>query len=198
MKKTIVNVLLRIELDDELLVRVELNIGSFRNGQEHARKVRLVERKPIRNRAVAAGPLERFMDDRKAAARFLHLDGIARRYEVRWDVDDLAANRNVTVQDKLTGRLTRRREVQAIHDVVQTAFEQFDQVLTGDATEARCFLERIAELRFEHPVQAADLLLLAELDAVFGNFLPAAKAVLPRRILPLFDGAFFRITLCPF
>src|SRR5207249_9756294 len=53
--------------------------------------------------------------------------------------------------------------------------------------------EVAAELILEHAVDALDLLLLAQLDAVADELLLARLSVLPRHEVPLFDGAFLRV-----
>src|SRR5438045_3499312 len=102
----------------------------------------------------------------------------------------------MAVQNKLARRFARWRKVQAIDHGIEPPFEELDHVLARDAAKARGLLERIAELRFEHSIQAADLLLLAKLNAVFGYFLATAKAVLTRWVCTLLDGALLGVTLC--
>ena len=67
----------------------------------------------------------------------------------------------------------RGGEAHAVHHVVQAALEQLQQVLTRRAGLARRFLVVVAELPLEHAVHAAQLLLLAQLQAVVGQALAA-------------------------
>src|SRR6185437_14873193 len=61
----------------------------------------------------------------------------------------------------------------AVHDVVETALEQPQQVLAGGAGLACGFRVVVAELALEHAVHAAQLLLLAQLQAIVGQALAA-------------------------
>ena len=55
---------------------------------------------------------------------------------------------------------------EAVDDVVEPPLEHHQQVLAGDALAAVGLLEVEAELALEHAVDALDLLLLAQLQAV--------------------------------
>ena len=83
-----------------------------------------------------------------------------------------------------------------MHDVVETALEQREQVLARDAPHALGRLEREAELSLEDAVEALDLLLLTELDAVPED-LAAALAVLTRGEVAALDGALVREAAVP-
>ena len=74
----------------------------------------------------------------------------------------------------------RRREAEAEDDVVEAQLERPEQGLAGHAGVARRLDEVVAELLLEDAVDAADLLLLAKLQAVVAD-LAAADAVLARR-----------------
>ena len=71
---------------------------------------------------------------------------------------------------------------------VETALEEREQVLARHAPHALGLLEREAELALEDAVEALDLLLLTELDAVPED-LGAALAVLAGRKVAALDGA---------
>ena len=91
----------------------------------------------------------------------------------------------VAVGDHLAGGGARGREAQAVDDVVEPQLERPQQGLAGHAGVARRLDEVVAELLLEHAVDAADLLLLAQLQAVVAD-LAAADAVLAgRRRAPL-------------
>ena len=76
------------------------------------------------------------------------------------------------------GAMPRRNTV-----VVKACFEQLDQVFTGDAFTAGCFLEGFAELTFQHTISIFCLLLFTQLEGVFTQrFAFALCAVLTRRI----------------
>ncbi len=68
---------------------------------------------------------------------------------------------------KLAGLGSRRREVQAVHDVVQSALEKDDEVVAGLAWQAEGLLEDIAELTLHEAIAALERLLLAKLHRIF-------------------------------
>lgn len=86
----------------------------------------------------------------------------------------------MAVIDYLTGLRSRSAYAHAVHDVVETLFEQREHVLAHDALHALGALVVAVELAFEQTVDTAHLLLLAELDAVLG-ILMTGEAVLSGR-----------------
>src|SRR5690606_25403970 len=100
---------------------------------------------------------------------------------VRRDRDPLAVDEDVAVADELPGLVAAGREVRAEHDVVETLLEHPQQVLAGDARLAVGDGVHVAELLLEHAVDAARLLLLAELEEVLA-LADAAATVLTGRV----------------
>jgi hypothetical protein len=98
-------------------------------------------------------------------------DHVARLHDERGDVDDPAVDAEVTVRDELAGLLAAHRQVEAIHDVVEAPLERLKEDLTGLSGDALSFAEVALELRLEHAVVAAHLLLLTQLAAVFRDLL---------------------------
>src|SRR5262249_24866242 len=86
----------------------------------------------------------------------------------------------------------------AVNDAVQPALERRQQGVARDALLQRGLLERIAELRFQHPVNTADLLLFAHLQAVAHQLRLSIFAMLPRDEVALFDGALFAVAALSF
>ena len=74
--------------------------------------------------------------------------------------------RDVSVGDELARLRARRCVTKTIDDVIQSAFEQREEVLAGHAFHSHGPLEVEPELALQHPVYAFDLLLLAKLFAV--------------------------------
>src|SRR5687767_2226130 len=95
--------------------------------------------------------------------------------------------------DQCAGFSARARKTKAIRDIVQTAFEQHEQCLTGDPLGAVGLGEGAAKLIFQQAVNPFDLLLLAQLDAVLGE-LRSALPMLSRRIVASLDRALVRVT----
>ena len=87
---------------------------------------------------------------------------------------------------------TRAGKAKPVRDVVEPAFQQNQQSLTGDAFGARGLGESAAKLFFEQAVHPLHFLLLAQLNTVFRK-LWSALAMLSRRVVSSFDGALVRI-----
>src|SRR6185437_12764827 len=124
--------------------------------------------------------------DAELLARLLpHLDGVARLHLIRSDGHRPGVDRDRLVADELPRLSAGGREAHAIHDVVQTALEQLQQVLAGGAALAGRLLVVIAELTLQHAVHAAQLLLLAQLHAVVGEALAPLALDAARRYAEL-------------
>ena len=98
-------------------------------------------------------------------------DHIAGLHDEGRDVDDAAVDREVPMVDQLTSLFAAHREVQAVHDIIEAAFERLEEDLTGLTRDALRFTEVALELRLEHAVVTAHLLLFTQLAAVFRNLL---------------------------
>ncbi|MCY1438506.1 hypothetical protein D9M71_547090 [compost metagenome] len=72
------------------------------------------------------------------------------------------------MRNQLTGFSAGSAVAHTVNDVVQTAFEQLQQVLTSSAFLAGCFFVVTAELTLENAVDTTDLLLFTQLSAVVG------------------------------
>src|SRR5205085_5577037 len=115
-------------------------------------------------------------------------DLVAAAHEVRRDIDLALVHAGMAVAHQLPGLGARGRETEPVDDVVESALEELKQRLAGDATRPVRHLEVAPELSREHTVDAAQLLLLAQLDRVLGELRPRL-AVLARRIVAALDRA---------
>ena len=107
---------------------------------------------------------------------------------MRWH----AVDGEVAVGDELAGRGAGRGEAEPIDDVVEAELQErsrFSPVTPGRFSARD---EVLAELPLQDAVDAADLLLLAQLEAVFAD-LPATDAVLAGRRRAALEGALGRI-----
>ena len=82
----------------------------------------------------------------------------------RRDVDLLAVDQEVAVDDELAGVATRAGEAGAVDHVVETALEQLQQVVTGLAGTTAGLGVVVVELLLEDAVGEAGLLLLLQLE----------------------------------
>src|SRR5690606_14475674 len=104
---------------------------------------------------------------------------------VRRDVHGLTVDGDRLVGNQLTGFRTSGAVAHAIHDVVETAFEQLQQVLAGSALTTSRFLVVTAELTLEHAIDTTYFLLFTQLGAVVGQ----ATATLAMNAWRSFDVA---------
>ena len=84
------------------------------------------------------------------------------------------------------------REAHPVDDVVEAQLERAEQVLAGHAGAVLGAVEVVPELALEDAVDAADLLLLAQLEAVVAD-LAAADAVLAGGRRAALEGALLGI-----
>src|ERR1022692_4624098 len=190
--------LLRVQLDDELLVQLDLHqILALRQALYATLQTFPVDIDPIRRRSVRRGVaggqnggiVLAVFADRNHVAHFDHRGG---------DVALAAVEIDMAVADHLAGLGAAGAEAHAEDDAVQAALQVLHQVFAGDALLQRCLLEGDAELAFQHAVDAADFLLLAKLQAVADNLLGPVLTVLPGDEVALFDGALFAVAALAF
>src|SRR5262252_4695642 len=163
--------LLRIQLDDQVLVDVRQHVVPARRRLEHAAELLVVHLDPLRQ-AHLLRDVERARDAQLLARLLAHLDDVAGLHLVGSDAHRLLVHGDRLVAHELARLGARRGKSHAVHDVVQATLEQSQQVLARGAGLARGFLVVVAELPLEHPVHAAQLLLLAQLQPVVGETLP--------------------------
>ena len=92
---------------------------------------------------------------------------------------------------ELTRLRPRGRETQAINHVVETRLERLQQHHARDPAMTRGGLEIAAELVLQHAVDALDLLLLAQLEAI-------ADCIFALRGLPCCPGGRLRFSIAHF
>src|SRR5688572_28800650 len=118
------------------------------------------------------------LDDGHLAALLAHLHLVARTHLVGRDVHAAAVDREVAVAHELARRAARRREAEPEHDVVEPPLQHLQQELARDALGLARLGERVPELALEQAIDAARLLLLAQLLAVVRLLRAPALAVL--------------------
>jgi len=116
------------------------------------------------------------------------LDTIAGMELHRRDGGGTAVDGEVTVSHELARLGAGAAEAHAKDDVVETRLEQPQEVLAGHAGARLGLVEVALELPFHDAVDAADLLLLTQLDPELRH-LPPAHPVLARRGRPPLEGA---------
>jgi hypothetical protein len=104
----------------------------------------------------------------------------------------------MAVLDQLASLRTGVGEPQTIHNVVQPTLESNQEVSAGDAFLAVRSLEEEMKLFLGKAVDALDLLLLSQLDAIVGDLTAATLAVFSRRIGSSVESAFVGVASIPF
>ena len=150
-----------------------------------------IDGQPLR-RLVRAERLLGDLERLAGAVRLADLDPVARLELVRRDVGRPAVDAKWPWPDELAGLGARRGDAHPVDDVVEAQLERAEQVLAGHAGTVLGVDEVVAELALEDAVDAADLLLLAQLQAVLAD-LAAADAVLAGRRRAALEGALLGI-----
>jgi hypothetical protein len=96
----------------------------------------------------------------------------------------------VVVPDEVTPLRPRVGETEAIHHIVQTAFEQDQQVGTGNTFLPIGFFKKQPKLLFRKAVGILDLLLFAQLYAVVRWFAAAPLSMVTGSVSSAIEGAF--------
>ena len=145
------------------------------------------------------GPVEHLevvADDVHRLGLLAQRDDVALADLVAGDGDPLAVDGDVAVADELAGLGPARAPPGAEGDVVEPELEHLEQVLAGDARAAVGLGVDAAELLLHQAVDAAGLLLLAELQEVLGALaLAAGVAGLAGRVGAALDRALHRVAL---
>jgi hypothetical protein len=118
----------------------------------------------------------------EALGALANADNLSGLNLVGCDVDALAVNNDMFVEDELTGSGTCGSDAKTINYIVETRLEELEKVLTGNAFGTFSLSEQTAELVLEYAISIFGLLLLLQLRAIFGELTTAVGAVLARRI----------------
>src|SRR4051794_41186524 len=179
--------LLGVELDDQLLLHGGVDHLTRRDAVHQHLELAADDLQPRRHGALAGtggGDLERHH-----LARLLgDLDDVVGAHPVGRDVDLAAVHPDVAVAHQLASHVAGLSQAGPVDHVVQPRLEDLEQNLTGLAGLLVGLFVVAAELLLQHAVDAAGLLLLAQLEQVLA-VLAAAPAVLARRVGPDLDRA---------
>src|SRR5262245_13113987 len=178
--------LLRVELDDELLAHRDVDLLAQRQIAHGGGRVVRRDLEPLRDLSVQG--VDVVADDDHLLRLRTQRDHVALPQRVGRDRHALAVHVDMAVPDELAGLVAARREPGAEHGVVDAQLERAHEVLTGDARlTVRLRVER-TELLLEQAVDAARLLLLAQLQQVLAVS-HATAAVHARRVRTPLDRA---------
>src|SRR4051812_23603816 len=177
--------LLGVELDDQLFLHRRVDLGALRPLQHLAGQALVVGLQP---RGDGGGEVGRVANHLLGRGTGLEHDHVVGLRAVARDVHAATVDQEVAVPHELARLGARRSETKSVNDIVEPGLEHAQQVLAGDATLPRRLRVVAAELGLEQAVEAASLLLLAQLQQVLG-LLDAAAAVLARRVAAALDRA---------
>ena len=170
------------ELDDQLLLDRIVDLLSDRHADDLDGPGLLVNLDP--GRRVASLGLFEICFDQVARLVASRLDDIARLDQITRHVALTTIDREVTVTDDLASEGPRGSVTRPEHDVVQTSLEKHQQGLARIALRLVRHGEETTELLLEHPVEPFDLLLLAQLQRVFGLLGTEPPLLTGRSVLP--------------
>src|ERR1017187_4484515 len=142
-----------------------------------------------------AGEFLRRLDHHQLVAPLADRDLVSRIDLEGRNIDLAAVDQYVAVAHDLAGLTTRGREAQAIHHVVQAAFELLQQQFAGDPLGTGGLLEVVTELAFQGEVGSLRLLLLAKLKSVSHDLGLAVLTVLSGCEIAFFDRTLVRVPL---
>src|SRR3989440_796819 len=185
--------LLAVELDDELLL--DLRVDDLPGREAVHENLELAGDRLQPGRYRPRPRLGGGHDERGELAGLLpHLDDVVLAHPVRRDVDLLAVDQEVAVLDQLPGHVPGHGVAGPVDHVVQPRLQDLEQHLAGLAgLPYRLFVVAL-ELPLQDAVHPAGLLLLAELEQVFGLLGPAT-AVLAGREGPGLERALRPVAL---
>src|SRR6516225_4041491 len=168
--------LLRVQLDDELLLYLRVDLGARRHGMhEHAHLVR-DDLQPGRHLALAGlGPGNDEGGELLGLGQ--HLDDVGLAHPVGRDVHPATVDEEVPVPHQLPGHVPALGEPGTVDDVVEAALQDLEQVVTGLPAPARSLLVVAVELPLQDPVDPAGLLLLPGLEQVLALLRPVAAVL---------------------
>src|ERR1700722_6858898 len=178
-------------LDDQFLADRHCQFSARRQRPERAAELFALECHPRRD-AAALRHLDCLDDHLLGAARLGHAYNTANLDQGRGNRNFLAVNLDMPVTNNLSRLRERTREAEAIHHVVEATLEQYEQVLAGDSVHPFRLGEVLRELPLHHPVDALDLLLLAQSNREFRKT-RARLAMCAGRIVAPLDRALVAI-----
>src|SRR5712671_136764 len=164
--------LLRIQLDDQVLVDVREHILTSRYRLEYAAHILVVDLDPFRQARLGRRG-QRALDAQLLAGALPHLHHVTRAALVGGDRDDAAVDLDGLVAHQLARLSARRGKTHAVDHVVEPRFQELQQLFARGTGAARRHLVIATELALEYAVHATELLFLAQLQAVVGQLLPA-------------------------
>src|ERR1700729_2034061 len=183
-------VLLAVKFDDQLLIDRQVDVFALRQSGDLARQIIAGDFNPVDAR-LARNEVLRGREKNEFLRSLTDGDLVANLALEGRNIHLATVDLDVSVTNHLARLAARKREPEAIADVVETGLKLLEQEFAGDAGLVGGLLVIGAELGLEGEVDALGLLLFAELQTVADDLLHfAGLAVLAWGEVALLDGAF--------
>jgi hypothetical protein len=117
----------------------------------------------------------------------LHVNHLSRLHAERGAVDEFAVDKNVAVDDHLTGLSHGAGKTGAEHERVEAHLQQLNEVFTAQSLSLTGFFEHTTKLCFTNPILGAQTLLLAQTDGVVAIRFALGATVLAGCVGTLFE-----------
>src|SRR5215469_1588142 len=184
---------LRVVLDDQLLLDQGVDLGAHRKSVHQDAHLVRYHLNPGGRRPLASLGLGHHERGQVLRLR-CDLDDVVLADPERRNVDLPAVHEHVTVADRLARHVPALGKPGPVDNVVQPGLENLQQRFARHAAPAGSLLVIVRELLLQHAVNAAGLLLLADLEQVLALLGPVPP-VLTRRIWPDLDRALGPVAL---
>lgn len=123
--------------------------------------------------------LEGLFEHFVGSVSFTQGNDLASAQRVGWNVYSLAIDIDEAMGNHLTSLTDGTCKASTIYDVIESGFQQEQQVFAYDAGHSLCFIIIAVELLFKQVVHCFNFLFFCELDAVFRHFLLTSFRWLP-------------------
>ena len=133
------------------------------------------------------------MDNVQTLTFFFDFDDITGTQQIGRDIHNISVYHEMSVADKLPGGFARGRETQTVDDIVQTRFQENQEVLTGYTLLLGSLQVIVMELVFQKTINSFNFLFFTELNALVGNLPADIETMLPGRKVSSLYRAFFRV-----
>ena len=177
--RTVGGRLLGVQLDDQVDCDVEVDVRLGGDSNDLAGECVLVAIQPLGSSYESVSflqPLEEVI----GSALLANSDHVAGLDQVAGDVHAATVYGEVAVVDQLTGLTAGVSKAQTVNNVIQSALNQAQQVLTGVTTLTGSLLVVVTELLLLDAIDKLDLLLLSQLSRIPGIFSPPFLPLKPQ------------------
>ena len=157
--------LLGVQLDDQVHSDVEVDVRLGGHSNDLTGEGILITVQPLGSSNESVSILQG-LEESVGNALLTYSDHITGLHQVAGNVDAVAIDGKVAMVHQLASLAAGVGEAQTIHNIVQTALDQGQQVVTGVALVAGGLVVVVPELLLLDTVNKLDLLLLGQLSSI--------------------------------